>query len=214
MGERTKKHEADLVRREADLLARETALEKRLEAAQSILLAANDRDARADARDDSADQRESDSDREKMLNQAGSGEYGDDWPERRNASLDRAHAKDDRTASQDDRTLLTEGHADDEADPPRTMIIIAGHELVDADKRDRIVEAHRDLVSRARELDGCLHVAIAADSVDPERINSVEVWRDSHAMEEWRGQANAPDTEEANYTSVKRYNATDGGPLV
>jgi quinol monooxygenase YgiN len=93
------------------------------------------------------------------------------------------------------------------------MIIIAGHELVDAEKRDGVVDADRDLVSRAREFDGCLHVAITADSVDPERINSVEVWRDAEAMERWRGQANAPEVDEAKHSSVKRYNATDGGPL-
>lgn len=93
------------------------------------------------------------------------------------------------------------------------MIIIAGHELVDADKRDTVVDAHRDLVSRARSFDGCIHVAITADSVDPERINSVEVWRDADAMEHWRTHADAPDAEEPKYMAVKRYNATDGGPL-
>jgi len=61
----------------------------------------------------------------------------------------------------------------------RDMIIIAGYELVDAQERDEYVAAHRDLVSRAREFDGCIHVAITADSVDPKRINSVEVWPDA-----------------------------------
>ena len=93
------------------------------------------------------------------------------------------------------------------------MIIIAGHELVDAEKRDGVVAAHRDLVSRARQFDGCIHVAITADSVDPERINSVEVWRDAQAMEQWRAQADAPDVEESRYMAVTRYDATDGGPL-
>ena len=93
------------------------------------------------------------------------------------------------------------------------MIIIAGYELMDAEKRDSVVDAHRDLVSRAREFDGCMHVAITADSVDPERVNSVEVWRGAEAMEQWRAQANAPDVEEPKYMSVKRYDATDGGPL-
>jgi len=93
------------------------------------------------------------------------------------------------------------------------MIIIAGYELVDAEKRDSVVDAHRDLVSRAREFDGCIHVAITADSVDAQRINSVEVWRDAEAMELWRAQANAPDVEEPTYMSVKRYDASDGGPL-
>ena len=93
------------------------------------------------------------------------------------------------------------------------MIIIAGYELVDAETRDHVVEAHRDLVSRARKCDGCIHVAITADSINPEQINSVEVWRDAEAMERWRAQANAPDVEEPKYSSVKRYEATDGGPL-
>ena len=93
------------------------------------------------------------------------------------------------------------------------MIIIAGYELVDAGKRDGIVDAHRDLVTRARDFDGCIHVAITADSVDPERINSVEVWRDAEAMDQWRVQANAPAVEESKYAAVKRYDATDGGPL-
>ena len=93
------------------------------------------------------------------------------------------------------------------------MIIIAGYELVDAEKRDGLVDAHRDLVSRAREFDGCIHVAITADSVDSERINSVEVWRDAEALEQWRGQVNVPEVEEAKYTAVNRYDATDGGPL-
>ena len=84
---------------------------------------------------------------------------------------------------------------------------------MDEGKRDSVVDAHRDLVSRAREFDGCIHVAITADSVDPERINSVEIWRDAAAMDRRRGQANAPDVEEPKFMSVKRYDATDGGPL-
>ena len=57
------------------------------------------------------------------------------------------------------------------------MIIIAGHELVNAENRDKYVDAFCDLVSRAREFDGCVHIAITADSVDPERINSRGVAR-------------------------------------
>jgi quinol monooxygenase YgiN len=93
------------------------------------------------------------------------------------------------------------------------MIIIAGYELVEAAERDEIVDAYRDFVSRARAFDGCIHVAITADSVDPERINNVEVWRDAEVLDEWRKQANAPDTPEPKHMEVKRYDATDGGPL-
>lgn len=92
------------------------------------------------------------------------------------------------------------------------MIIIAGYVLVDAGGRDDHVAAFRDLVSRARPGEGCIHFAGTADSVDPERVNAVEVWRDSEALDAWRKQADAPDLEEPKYMAVKRYDAVDGGP--
>ncbi len=58
------------------------------------------------------------------------------------------------------------------------MIIIAGYTLTDADKRDSAVAAHAEMVARSRKHDGCLDLAISADSVDPERINIFEHWRD------------------------------------
>ncbi|MET0190101.1 MAG: antibiotic biosynthesis monooxygenase family protein [Pseudonocardia sediminis] len=74
------------------------------------------------------------------------------------------------------------------------MWIIAGHITVDADERDRFVEAHRDLVTRAREAPGCLDLAVSADPVDPRRINNVERWDSWDAIETWRARAAAPDT--------------------
>jgi quinol monooxygenase YgiN len=93
------------------------------------------------------------------------------------------------------------------------MIIIAGYELVNAKDRDGYVAAFRGLVTRAREFDGCIHVAITADSVDPERIDTVEVWRDAEALNEWRKRARAPRMKEPKHSAVRRYDATDGGPL-
>jgi quinol monooxygenase YgiN len=201
---------ADLERRERDVATREAALAERMEAAQVILDAAAKRDVTADGRDVAAERRGHALDRAQFLVTDASHGYGDDWSNRRDASLDRDDSKDDRKASLADRIALTE---DDVSSPRREMIIIAGYELVDAEQRDSIVTAHCDLVTRAREFDGCVHVAITADSVDPERVNSVEVWRDAEAMERWRAQANAPDVELPTFTSVKRYNATNGGAL-
>jgi quinol monooxygenase YgiN len=93
------------------------------------------------------------------------------------------------------------------------MIIIAGYELVNAANRNKHVDAFRDLVARAREFDGCVHIAITADSLDPERINTVEIWRDAETLDRWRKQAKGPRTGKASYSDVKRYDATDGGPL-
>lgn len=93
------------------------------------------------------------------------------------------------------------------------MIIIAGHELVAADTRDRDVAAFRDLVAAARQADGCEHVAITADSVDPERINTVEVWRDAAALSAWRKQVRPPRASTPRVSNVKQYTATDSRTL-
>jgi quinol monooxygenase YgiN len=72
------------------------------------------------------------------------------------------------------------------------MIIIAGYTLTDANARDAAVAAFADLVERARKYDGCLDVSISGDSVDPERINIFEHWRDQKSLDAWRKIAKAP----------------------
>ena len=49
--------------------------------------------------------------------------------------------------------------------------------------------------------------------MNPEQIDTVEVWRDAEALDAFRKQANAPDMEQPKRMEVKRYDATDGGPL-
>ena len=71
---------------------------------QQILAAAEERDAASDARDASAEQRDRELDLAEMLDVVGT--YGDRWPERRAAVLDRQHARDDRAASREDRLAL------------------------------------------------------------------------------------------------------------
>jgi quinol monooxygenase YgiN len=93
------------------------------------------------------------------------------------------------------------------------VIIIAGHLRVDPAERDGRVSAFRDLVSRCRAAEGCLDVAMTADSVDPDRINMIEIWRNAQALDAWRAQADAPELGEPREMDVKRYDATDGGPL-
>ena len=48
------------------------------------------------------------------------------------------------------------------------------------------------MVERARRQDGCLDVSISADTVDPERINVFELWRDRQALDAWRKVAKGP----------------------
>lgn len=94
------------------------------------------------------------------------------------------------------------------------MIIIAGHLLVKPSDRDRYVAEHHDLTERARAFDGCIDLAITADPVDPSRVNNMEIWETSDALDAFRAQANMPDHGIAIVAGdMKRYDATDGGPL-
>jgi hypothetical protein len=104
--------EADLEQRENAVTAREEALAERMDAAKVVLDAAEERDTDADARDGVADRRESDLDLAQLLTTDDKHGYGGDWAERRNANLDRVHAKDDRKASHDDRIALTEDNSE------------------------------------------------------------------------------------------------------
>jgi quinol monooxygenase YgiN len=72
------------------------------------------------------------------------------------------------------------------------VIIIAGYSLTEADQRDAVVEAFAGMVARAREQDGCLDLSISADSLDPERLNLFELWRDQQALDAWRKVAKGP----------------------
>src|SRR5690625_7614203 len=69
-------------------------------------------------------------------------------------------------------------------------VITAGHYRVDRQHRDNWIATFEDLVTRARGAEGAIHIAITADSVDPERVNVLEVWRDSEALDRWRERAN------------------------
>lgn len=109
--------EATLGEGEQTLAVRERALAQRMKAAHEILTAADERDAISDSRDIGGDTREQNLDRANFL--ATGEHYGDDWPLRRGAALDREHAKGDRAASHNDRVALTEDADDaDDADAP------------------------------------------------------------------------------------------------
>jgi len=73
------------------------------------------------------------------------------------------------------------------------LIIIAGHSRArNASERDAAVAAFADMVTRARQQDGCLDFSIGVDPVDPERVNVFECWRDQPSLNAWRKIAKGP----------------------
>jgi len=84
------------------------------------------------------------------------------------------------------------------------MIIIAGYTLTEVQNRNQAVAAHAEMLARARRCDGCIDIAISADAIDAERINTFELWRDQAALDAWRKIANPPKLERRE-TRVKLY---------
>jgi quinol monooxygenase YgiN len=72
------------------------------------------------------------------------------------------------------------------------MIIIAGYTLTEASRRDAAVRAFSGMLERARKHDGCLDFSISADSLDAERTNLFELWRDQESLDAWRKVAKGP----------------------
>jgi len=67
------------------------------------------------------------------------------------------------------------------------MIIVAGALHVDPDHREAYLADCRDLISQARGTAGCLDFQLAADPLEPGRINVFEQWESVAAVEAFRG---------------------------
>ena len=67
------------------------------------------------------------------------------------------------------------------------MVIVAGHLVVDPKQRDDYLSGCVDVVRHARRTPGCLDFSLAADLLEPGRINIFERWESQAAVEAFRG---------------------------
>lgn len=67
------------------------------------------------------------------------------------------------------------------------MVIVAGHITVESQQRESYLAGCVSVVERARGAAGCLDFAIAADLIDPDRVNVFEHWESQEALETFRG---------------------------
>lgn len=75
------------------------------------------------------------------------------------------------------------------------MVIVAGHVVVDPEKRDDYLSACVDVVRQARRAPGCLDFALSPDVLEPGRVNIFERWESQAAVDAFRG--GGPDFEQA-----------------
>lgn len=66
------------------------------------------------------------------------------------------------------------------------MVIVAGHITVEPEQRESYLAGCVGVVEQARGAAGCLDFSIAADLVDPGRINIFERWESQAAVESFR----------------------------
>ena len=74
------------------------------------------------------------------------------------------------------------------------MVIVAGHVTVEPHQRESYLAGCVRIVERAREAAGCLDFAItadliAADLIDPGRVNLFERWESQAAVKSYRRRA-------------------------
>ncbi len=67
------------------------------------------------------------------------------------------------------------------------MIIVAGYLRVAPDDVDAFVDASREAMRAARAAPGCSAFVVAADPLEPGRVNVYEEWESGEAVEAFRG---------------------------
>ncbi|MDQ2709625.1 MAG: antibiotic biosynthesis monooxygenase [Actinomycetota bacterium] len=86
------------------------------------------------------------------------------------------------------------------------MLIVSGWIYVDPDSRDDYLDGCRVVVERARKALGCLDFALAADLLEPGRINIYERWESDEELAAFRGSGPSPEQQaETRDASVNKY---------
>ena len=94
------------------------------------------------------------------------------------------------------------------------MVIVAGHITVEPQQREAYLAGCVRVVEQAREAAGCLDFAIAADLIDPGRINIFERWASQAAVDAFRGSGPSDEQGAAmRSASVAEYDVADVRPL-
>lgn len=67
------------------------------------------------------------------------------------------------------------------------MVIVAGHLSVAPEERESYLAGCVSVIEQARRAPGCLDFSLAADLLNPGRINIFERWESQAAVEAFRG---------------------------
>ncbi|RPI41300.1 MAG: antibiotic biosynthesis monooxygenase [Hyphomicrobiaceae bacterium] len=93
------------------------------------------------------------------------------------------------------------------------MIIVAGRIYVRPERRQNFLAASLESVVQARSTAGCLDFVVAADPIDPGRVNIYEAWDSEAALAAFRGEGPSSDlTSEILRADVQRHRVMSSVP--
>jgi len=93
------------------------------------------------------------------------------------------------------------------------MIIVSGRILVPPGRREAFLAASREAMVQARRAPGCRDFVVAADPLEPGRINVHEEWDSETALEAFLGEGPGSDlTADIVHADVARHHVESAGP--
>ena len=93
------------------------------------------------------------------------------------------------------------------------MIIVSGRIFVPPERRAAFLAASREAMVQARRAPGCRDFVVAADPLEPGRVNVHEEWDSEAALEAFRGDGPEPDlTADIVHAHVTRHHVASSGP--
>jgi quinol monooxygenase YgiN len=93
------------------------------------------------------------------------------------------------------------------------MIIVSGRIYVKPGKRDGFLATSRESIVAARATPGCRDFVVAADPIEPDRVNVHEEWESETELEAFRGAGPGADLRDViERAQVQRHQVSSSGP--
>ena len=93
------------------------------------------------------------------------------------------------------------------------MIIVSGRIYVSSGRREAFLASSRSAVVAARRASGCRDFVVAADPIEPDRVNVYEEWDSASELETFRGAGPGPElTQAIERADVSRHHVASSGP--
>lgn len=93
------------------------------------------------------------------------------------------------------------------------MIIVSGRIYVSRGQREAFLASSRSAVVEARRAAGCRDFVVAADPIEPDRVNVYEEWDFDSQLEAFRGAGPGPELMQViERAEVQRHRVSSSGP--